>query len=97
MSNVEELLDNFKEAIQEELDSAGLTEWSIGAAGTNLKELLGKLSAQELQELAGEIEEGLSVKVEVDFSDALLTEIEEMLEESEELEEFLEDETDEEY
>ena len=80
MLTIDELLDAFRESIQESLDISGLNSWSVEAAGENFNDPLDRLPTEDLEDLINEIQEGLSLKVEIDFSDAILAVLQSLLE-----------------
>lgn len=80
MITVQDLIEHFRKAVEFELDTVGLSEWSINTSSENAKELFAQLQTDDLKDLLSDINEGFQFKIEIDLTDAVVREIEDMLE-----------------
>ena len=80
MTTIEDLLEQMKEAVADELGCTNLSDWSLAASGSNFKDLFSSLSARDLRDLLEEIQEGLELKITVDLTESILAQVEQLLE-----------------
>jgi len=95
MLSIDDILEQFEEATQDELSCTNFSEWSLAVSGANFKDVLDSLSTQELRELSEELQEGRELAVTIDLSEAILAQVDDLLESRSEDEED-EDDSDEE-
>lgn len=69
---LEELLEAFRENIEQEVESEGFGSWSINASGQNLLDHFADYDLQDLKDLRSELREGLSAEITIDLTEHLV-------------------------
>lgn len=80
---LEELLEEFKEQIYNEIEAEGLNAWSLNTSGINLLDSIADYDYNELKDLLSELREGLAVEVTLDLSEYLVDHVSELISERE--------------
>lgn len=65
---LKDLLEDFTKALKEQIDSEGLSKWSIESTGMNILESISQYDSGDLQDLLYSIKEGQKVSIELDLS-----------------------------